>query len=139
MKRSRQVVDSVRLDEVPKDVGQQRQQSHFPQIQFLVTTHSPIICQAADENGLFVLPEPGSADRPRRLTVDEYNTVIAGKSDTILRTAAFGLQNTRSPRAVSARSKYAALQAKRRAGALLSKDEQEQIEQLEPFAVVDGE
>lgn len=33
---------------------------HFPNIQFLVTTHSPIICQAADENGLFVLPEPGS-------------------------------------------------------------------------------
>lgn len=36
---------------------------HFPNIQFLVTTHSPIICQAADENGLFVLPEPG-ADAP---------------------------------------------------------------------------
>ncbi|WP_295430877.1 AAA family ATPase [uncultured Thiodictyon sp.] len=34
---------------------------HFPNIQFLVTTHSPIICQAADPNGLFVLPEPGSS------------------------------------------------------------------------------
>jgi len=29
----------------------------FPKIQFLVTTHSPIICQAADANGLFVLAE----------------------------------------------------------------------------------
>ncbi len=29
---------------------------HFPNIQFLVTTHSPIICQAADPKGLFVCP-----------------------------------------------------------------------------------
>ena len=42
---------------------------HFPHIQFLVTTHSPIICQAADTNGLFVLPEPASGDLPRPLTV----------------------------------------------------------------------
>lgn len=41
---------------------------HFLHVQFLVTTHSPLICQAADENGLFVLPEPGSDDQPRALT-----------------------------------------------------------------------
>ena len=38
---------------------------HFPNIQFLVTTHSPLICQAADTNGLFVLPEPGSNESAR--------------------------------------------------------------------------
>src|SRR5690606_14322326 len=52
---------------------------HFPKIQFLVTTHSPIICQAADENGLFVLPEPGGDDRPRPLSGDEYRHVIASR------------------------------------------------------------
>ncbi len=107
---------------------------HFPSIQFLVTTHSPIICQAADENGLFVLPEPGSGDQPRALTADEYRTVIVSRPDTILLTAAFGLQNTRSPRAVEGRAEYAKLMAKKRAGAKLSKDEQGQANQLHLFA-----
>jgi hypothetical protein len=38
---------------------------HFPKIQFLVTAHSPIICQAADPHGLFVLPEPGAPSTRR--------------------------------------------------------------------------
>ena len=108
---------------------------HFPNIQFLVTTHSPIICQAADENGLFVLPEPGGDEKPRALTSDEYNTVITSRPDTILLTAAFGLQNTRSPRAVQGRAEYSRLMAKQRAGAKLSKDEQARAKQLQLFAV----
>lgn len=110
---------------------------HFPNIQFLVTTHSPIICQAADPNGLFVLPEPGSANRPHALSNDEYRKIVASRPDTILLTSAFGLQNTRSPRAVAARAQYARLKAKLRSGAKLSKDEQKELPQLELFARVD--
>jgi energy-coupling factor transporter ATP-binding protein EcfA2 len=109
---------------------------HFPNIQFLVTTHSPIICQAADPNGLFVLPEPGSAAPPRAL-IEDYEKIIASRPDTILLTAAFGLQNTRSPRAVAGRAELAGLQAKRRAGAKLNKDEQAKERQLELFATGD--
>jgi hypothetical protein len=107
---------------------------HFPLVQFLVTTHSPIICQAADDNGLFVLPEPGSGDSPRPLSRAEYETVIAARPDTILLTPAFGLQNTRSPRAVKGRADYAKLQAKMRAGASLSQAENSQLSQLRLFA-----
>jgi energy-coupling factor transporter ATP-binding protein EcfA2 len=106
---------------------------HFPNIQFLVTTHSPIICQAADPNGLFVLPEPGSGDNPHPLTDDEYRKVIASRPDTILLTPAFGLQNTRSPRAVRARAEFARLQSKERAGANLTSDERKQVTQLRLF------
>ena len=112
---------------------------HFPNIQFLVTTHSPIICQAADENGLFVLPEPGGGGKPRALTPEEYKTVIASRPDTILLTAAFGLQNTRSPRAVQGRAEYSRLMAKQRAGAKLSKDEQAKAKQFQLFALTDEE
>lgn len=112
---------------------------HFPKIQFLVTTHSPIICQAADENGLFVLSEPGSFDAPRALTTEEYEKVISSRPDTILLTAAFNLQNTRSPRAVEGRGEYAKLMAKKRAGAQLSKEELGKAEQLEMFAVTGEE
>lgn len=107
---------------------------HFPNIQFLVTTHSPIICQAADDNGLFVLPEPGSDDEPHALTSAEHQRVIASRPDTILLTSAFGLQNTRSPLAVEGRATYARLMSKRRAGGKLTKDEQAQAEQLQLFA-----
>lgn len=112
---------------------------HFPNIQFLVSTHSPIICQAADTNGLFVLPEPGSDLQPRALTKEEYEKVIASRPDTILLTSAFGLQNTRSPRAVEGRAEYARLQAKRRAGAKLTREEEVKLGQLELFAVVEEE
>lgn len=112
---------------------------HFPHIQFLVTTHSPIICQAADPNGLFVLPEPGGDDAPRALSEEEYRTIIASRPDTILRTSAFGLQNTRSPRAVEARAQYAQLKAKERSGVRLSKEDEQRVKQLQLFALADEE
>jgi len=112
---------------------------HFPNIQFLVTTHSPLICQAADPNGLFVLPEPGSDSQPKALKEEEYNTVIASRPDTILLTAAFGLQNTRSSRAVDARREYAKLQGKKRAGVAWTHDEELRIKALSLFADVTEE
>jgi hypothetical protein len=112
---------------------------HFPNIQFIVTTHSPIICQAADENGLFVLPEPGSGGTPRPLTNAEYQTVIAARPDTILLTSAFGLQNTRSPRAVEARATLAMLNSRKRAGTKLTPDQEREIQTLMPFVVQEEE
>jgi hypothetical protein len=112
---------------------------HFPRIQFLVTTHSPLICQAADPNGLFRLPEPGSAEEPRRLTEEEYRRVIASRPDTILLSPAFGLPNTRSPRAVEGRAESARLRAKQRAGGRLTADEQRRAVQLEMFAAPEPE
>ncbi len=108
---------------------------HFPNIQFLVTTHSPIICQAADENGLFHLPEPGSDQKPRALSKSEYRKVIASRPDTILRTVAFGMENTRSPRAVEARSEYAKLRAKEQGGGRLSVSEKKRQTKVELFAL----
>lgn len=107
---------------------------HFPNIQFLVTTHSPIICQAADPNGLFVLPEPGSGREPQALSDADYKKIIASRPDTILLTPAFGLQNTRSPVAVEERAKYSRLVAIRRAVGKLNADEQKQFAQAELFA-----
>ena len=105
----------------------------FPMIQFLVTTHSPLICQAADPNGIFVLPAPGG-DKPARLVSDEeYERIIAARADTILRSSAFGLVNTRSPRAVEARAEYTRLSAKRRSGAKLNHTEKERLGQLDLF------
>lgn len=93
---------------------------HFPNIQFLVTSHSPLICQAAGEKGLFVLPQPASEEVPHQLDDEEYRKIIASRPDTILLTSAFGLQNTRSPVAVEKRARLAKLEAKKRAGGALT-------------------
>lgn len=101
----------------------------FPNIQFIVTSHSPLICQAADPNGLFVLPEPGSDEPARALTPEEYQEVITSKSDTILRSPAFGLRNTRSDMVVEKRARYSRLQSRlRQLGSLPEPDQQELVE-----------
>jgi energy-coupling factor transporter ATP-binding protein EcfA2 len=130
----------VMIDEIDAHLHPEWQQkigfwlkSHFPKIQFLVTTHSPIICQAADPNGLFVLPEPGGGDQPRALSSDDYQKIIASRPDTILLTPAFGLQNTRSSKAVEARAEYSKLKAKANAGAKLTAQEQTELRQLQLF------
>jgi energy-coupling factor transporter ATP-binding protein EcfA2 len=106
---------------------------HFPNVQFLVTSHSPIILQAADPNGLFVLPEPGSEDQPHALAPDEYQKIIASRPDSILLSPAFGLENTRSDMVVEKRARYSKLQSKKRAGGKLSVSEEKDLQGLLPF------
>jgi hypothetical protein len=88
----------------------------FPRIQFLVTTHSPIICQAADLQGIFHLPPPGSDLEPYQLPVEDYGKAIYSRPDTILLSPAFGLRHTRSPLVVARRDRYSQLRAKKEAG-----------------------
>lgn len=101
---------------------------HFPNVQFLVTTHSPLVCQAASPQGLFHLPEPGSSAAPRQLSNEEHQKVIASKPDTILLTSAFGLENTRSDVAVAKRRRHAELKAKQRSGAPLTAVEKKELQ-----------
>jgi len=112
---------------------------HFPKVQFLVTSHSPIILQAADPNGLFVLPEPGSGDAPRPLSAEEYQNIVASRPNSILRSPAFGLQNTASEPVVENRARYSKLQSKKRAGAKLSPTEEKELQVLVPSISVDDE
>jgi hypothetical protein len=112
---------------------------HFPRIQFLVTTHSSLVVQAADEGGLFRLPEPGSGDAPRRLSPEEYESVVASRPNKILTGPAFGLPSTRSETAIRKRTDYSKLAAKQRAGAVLSGEESTRLKQLRLFAEHDND
>jgi len=112
---------------------------HFPNVQFLVTSHSPIICQAADPGGLFHLPEPGSGDKPRKLSAEDHGKIVASRPNTILLSPAFGLQNTWSPVAVEKRRQLARLRAKQNAGGELSREEVTTMRQLQLFASADDD
>lgn len=102
----------------------------FPNIQFIVSTHSPIICQAA--TAIYVMPPPGSKEAPHQLDEQSFVSVIRGKPDEILRSGAFGLRHTRSEMIVKKRQEHASLKAKSRSGAL-SNSEQKKLNQLSLF------
>ena len=71
---------------------------HFPKIQFIVTTHSALIAQAADSDSLFVLPLQDDVDRePRRLSSEETERIRMGRAEKTLLGTAFGLSSSRTP------------------------------------------
>ena len=66
--------------------------THFPEIQFIVTTHSPYICQAADPGGLVRLGSPGDGTAPAVADEDLYRRVVYGSGDDAILSELFGLE-----------------------------------------------
>jgi predicted ATPase len=105
--------------------------THFPSVQFLVSTHSPLVAQAADPNGIFVLPLQDEAERePRALTDEEYEKIRWGRAEKTLLGVAFGLKSTRSRWANKQIERYQRLNAKKKAKAELSPNEKKIYEEL---------
>jgi hypothetical protein len=50
----------------------------FPNIQFIVTTHSPLVCQAAEHGSILRLPLPGEDADPRVVTGLEFERLVYG-------------------------------------------------------------
>jgi hypothetical protein len=111
--------------------------ARFPNIQFIVTTHSALICQAADQDMIYHLPPPGVVAEPNRIEGPEYWNIVRSKPDVIYLSPAFEMRYTRSPVAVQARRIFADLQAKEDAG-VLSETEYKEMQGLLPF-MDDGE
>ena len=62
----------------------------FPRMQFIVSTHSPLVCQGVDRCSVFVLPS--TAGGPGRfLTDDEKSRLVFGNVLDALATGAFGV------------------------------------------------
>jgi len=104
---------------------------HFPKIQFLVGTHSPLIAQAADPNGIFVLPLQDDLElKPRRLNADECEKIRLGKAEKTLLGVAFGLKDTRTPWANKQIAKWEKMSAKKKAGGKFGAQEEKQFKEL---------
>ncbi|HEX8847737.1 MAG TPA: AAA family ATPase [Pyrinomonadaceae bacterium] len=69
---------------------------HFPKMQFIVTTHSPLICQAADVGTVWRLPRPGTDDRGEMITGTALERLVYGNVLDAYSTEAFGENVTRS-------------------------------------------
>lgn len=84
---------------------------HFPNIQFLVTTHSPFICQAASPRGIIRLPAPGERDTQITHIDDRlFASIVNGGADEAVMTELFGLEHAHSPEAERLRRQLAELE-----------------------------
>ena len=86
--------------------------THFPQVQFIVTTHSPYVCQSADPRGIIVLPGPGEQRPPRIIDDDLYKRVIYGSGDDAVLTELFGISTPYSAEAEKMRDRLGDLEIK---------------------------
>ena len=85
---------------------------HFPQIQFIVSTHSPYVCQSADPKGIILLPGPGEQRPPYVIEDDLYQRVIYGSGDDAILTELFGLDTPYSEEAEKMRERLGDLEVK---------------------------
>ena len=104
--------------------------SSFPNIQFLVTTHSPIICRAAKRGSVWLLPSPDSDEQPRRILGDDLNRLIYGNILDAFGTELFGEGVTRSQQSMQMLERLAYLNRKR-LGEPLSPAEQQELRGLQ--------
>jgi len=71
--------------------------THFPKVQFFVTTHSPLVCQASELGTVFRLPSPGQLDdRGGMVEGAELGRLIYGNVLEAYGTEVFGLVSTQS-------------------------------------------
>jgi len=88
----------------------------FPQVQFIVTTHSPFVCQQA--TSVWKLPDPGSDEDFKQVQGEELTKLLYGDATLALETPAFGLESNRSDRANALLDELAALNRKATQGRL---------------------
>jgi predicted ATP-binding protein involved in virulence len=98
---------------------------HFPRIQFIVTTHSPFICQAADTRGLIRLPAPGEVKQAKHVSETLYNTIVNGGADDAVLTELFGLESPYSAESERLRERIAHLETLLQSGKARERDRRE--------------
>ena len=100
-------------------------------MQFITSSHSPFVAQAADAGGLYRLSTPGSGEPSLRVPEEQRRRLVTLTPDGILRGEPFRMEHTRSPEAVASRREYSRLAAREAAG--LTLEERARMQQLSPF------
>ena len=101
----------------------------FPETQFFVTTHSPIICRAARRGSVWLLPAPGSGGEARQIVGRDLDRLIDGNILDAYGTDLFGEEVTRSKRSREKLARLARLN-RQRLGTTLSDEEQRELDRL---------
>ena len=84
----------------------------FPRVQFIVASHSPFVCQAADPGGLIRLPAPGEFRTAEQVSADLHKRIVRGTADDAALSELFGLESTRSTETTELMHELAELEAR---------------------------
>jgi hypothetical protein len=85
---------------------------HFPNMQFIVTTHSPLVCQAADIGTVFRLPTPRSGEKASMVTGKDLDRLLYGSVLDAYGTEMFGANIARSEKSIFLAQQLAELNQK---------------------------
>jgi len=102
---------------------------HFPNLQFIVTTHSPLVCQAAEAGTVFRLPKPGSDESGGMVSGVDLDRLLYGNVLDAYGTELFGEDITRSEQSKKLLQRLAELNRKELHGQLsrAERDEQKRL------------
>lgn len=111
---------------------------YFPKIQFIVTTHSPIICRAAKKGSIWRLSAPGSEEPSRKITGPERDRLVFGNVLEALGTEAFGSKVSRSQESTEKLERLAELNMLHSLGKI-SSEEKREMEKLRKIFTTDDQ
>lgn len=86
--------------------------SVFPQIQFIVTTHSPLICRASEKGSIWRLRAPGSEQKSGEVTGTDKDRLLYGDLLDAYGTELFGRNVTQSQSGLAISEELAMLNMK---------------------------
>lgn len=98
---------------------------YFPKVQFIVTTHSPLVCHAAETGSIWKLPTPGSSESMKRVIGGDLRKLLYGDLVEAYDTELFGVASTRSDSSKELQTRLATLNVKARRSTLSSAETKE--------------
>jgi predicted ATP-dependent endonuclease of OLD family len=112
---------------------------YFPALQFIVTTHSPLVCRAAENGSIWRLSAPGSKIPSGEITGADKDRLIYGNILDAYGTDAFGENLERSENGFEKLKRYSYLSQKAVYDPQhLSKEDKEELSTLEKIFVTDA-
>ncbi|MDZ7897676.1 MAG: AAA family ATPase [Arcicella sp.] len=112
---------------------------YFPALQFIVTTHSPLVCRAAENGSIWRLAAPGSKIPSGEITGADKDRLVYGNILDAYGTDAFGENLERSEEGFEKLKRYSYLSQKAVYDPQhLSKEDKEELSTLEKIFVTDA-
>ncbi|MGV3604308.1 MAG: AAA family ATPase [Dyadobacter fermentans] len=96
---------------------------YFPNLQFIVTTHSPLICRASEKGTIWRLAAPGSENESGQVLGDDRNKLVYGNVLDAYGTEIFGSDVSISNNSVEKKEELVKLSKKKLSGKISETEE----------------
>jgi len=105
----------------------------FPNIQFIVTTHSPLICRASEKGSIWQLAAPGSSEKSKEITGVIKERLLFGNILDAYGTEVFGLETSIKKETAEQRNRLGELYEKSMMGLIEEKEFSELKQRLPTY------